>query len=162
MSACVSCLQKKAPLSCVLCEASLCKDCVQFVDENSFPFCHLMQQKMHVGAQCPNCYQEKSLSHVEKYEEILQKAKNIDIYYRRINGKEARLMERMEPALKVENCSDEEDVLMSLAFLAVQMGATAVIDVEVFSQKTKDGSYTTVTWNGVGAASTRKPPHPTR
>jgi hypothetical protein len=155
MSACISCLTSKAPLQCVFCQGSLCKDCAQFVDENSYPFHPLFEKKLNLGTHCPNCFDKHTKSQADEYNQIYEKAKNIDVYFRRINGKETRLMKRIEPALKVENCLDEDDVLLRLAFCAVQKEATAVVDIEVFSEKFKDGSYTTVVWSGTGLAANR-------
>jgi hypothetical protein len=156
MSSCSSCLQAKAPLECIYCKSSLCKDCVQFVDENSYPFFALFEKKITFGNQCPTCFEKNSSDWVSEYNEIYEKAKNIDVFYRRISGKETRLMKRIEPALQVDQCADEKEVLLKLAFCAVQKQATSVIDIEVFSKKFKDGSYTTVVWHGTGIAANRK------
>lgn len=155
MSQCVSCLQSKAPLNCVFCQESLCKNCVEIVDENSYPFLSLFEKKIPQGNQCPNCFEKNTQNLINEYLEIYEKSKNIDIFYRRTHGKETRLMKRIEPVLKVDRCADEDDVLMKLAFCAVQKNASAVIDVEVFSEKFKDGSYTTVLWHGSGIAANK-------
>ncbi len=81
---------------------------------------------------------------------MLSRARNVEVFYRRIQGKETRLMERIEPLVVVEGCDDEKDILMRLAFVAVQKNANYVVDIEVFSEKQKDGSYSLVTWRGSG------------
>ncbi len=155
MSSCSSCLKPKAPLSCSLCSESLCKDCAHFIDETNYPYLPLFLQKVHLGTQCPACFQKQTAGHLQKYDEIVEKAKITEVFFRRTNGKETRLMLRLEPVLTVDNCDDEEDVLMSLAFRAAQMGAAIVVDIEVLSEKTKNGSYTTVLWRGSGSAAHR-------
>ena len=155
MSSCCSCLKPKAPLTCSLCAENLCKDCAHFIDESSYPYLPLFLEKINLGTQCPTCFQKNTAGVLQKYEEVLEKAKITEVFYRRTDGKETRLMRRLEPVLTVENCDDEEDVLMSLAFQAAQKGATIVVDIDVQSEKTKNGSYTTVLWKGSGSAAHR-------
>lgn len=155
MSSCCSCLKAKAPLSCALCSESLCKDCAHFIDESNYAYLPLFLEKINLGTQCPTCFQKNTAGSLQKYEEVLEKARNTEVFYRRTDGKETRLMRRLEPALRADNCNDEEDVLMSLAFQAAQKGSTIVVDIEVSSEKTKNGSYTTVQWKGSGSAALR-------
>jgi hypothetical protein len=155
MSACSSCLKPKANLSCSLCNESLCKDCAHFIDESSYPFLPLFLEKINLGTQCPTCFQKNTAGVLQKYDEVFEKAQNTEVFYRKTDGKETRLMRRLEPVLTAENCADEEEVLMSLAFQAAQKGATIVVDIDVMSEKTKNGSYTTVQWKGSGSAALR-------
>ena len=149
-TSCTSCLTAKAPLTCIHCQSSLCKSCAVFVDENSYPYLNLFQKSVAQGAHCPSCYQEKTQEAIEDYNVLLKRAQNLEVFYRRINGKETRLMKRIDPLVVLENCLDEKDILIRLAFVAVQRDAECVVDIEVFSEKQKEGSYSLVTWRGSG------------
>lgn len=148
---CSSCLGTKALLECEVCHDSTCKNCSHYLSEESFAFLNKVPAILKHQVYCHQCYLQHVEGEVAKYNATLEAAKNINIFLKK-QGKETRLISRKEPLMKVENCADEEEVLMRLAFMAVQQGFNSVIDVEPSSVKVQTGRYQTSNWSGVGRA----------
>ncbi len=86
---------------------------------------------------------------MDKYQQDIQAAKDIIVFLKK-QTKETRLVSRKEPPLKVEQCTDREETLLRLGFLAVQKGFNALIDVDIFAEKILSGRYQTSNWKGSG------------
>lgn len=89
------------------------------------------------------------------YFETLETAKNINIFFKN-QGKETRLIPRKERPLHIEACDDREDVIMKLAFHAALSGFDSVIDIELKSEKVRNGSYQKLIWRGSGVPANSK------
>lgn len=59
-------------------------------------------------------------------------------------------MKRIEDPVVVNNCPDELETMMRLAFHAAEAGFNGLIDVEIINTKVRDGAYQTTTWSGSG------------
>jgi hypothetical protein len=144
---CISCHKPKAPYLCGICESSLCKSCVQFVEEGSFSFLsHVPAQLCH-ETYCGSCFD----SHVEparqEYLATMEKAQEILVFMKK-QGKETRLIKRLADPIKISDCPDEQETILRMAFFAVQADYNAIVDVDVHHEKVKTGSYTTMKWHG--------------
>ena len=146
---CCTCLKSKAPLSCGICESSLCKYCTQYMDEGNLSFLSTIPADLNHLTYCVYCYDSKVAPALAKYTEDVQKAKDI-LVFSKDQKKETRLIKRIEEPVKVEDCPDEHETLMRLAFFAVQAGYNAIIDVDIKSEKIRSGSYQTTKWRGTG------------
>ena len=144
---CCSCFDKKAPLQCGVCKEALCKKCAQFLSEDSFSFLNPKPSYLTSLVFCPQCYDSKIAQDLRLYEETIEKAKDILVFFKD-QSKETRLMSRKEPAIKIENCDDREETLLRLAFVAAQKNFNGLVDVELDSKKVRDGSYQTHKWSG--------------
>lgn len=98
---------------------------------------------------CIPCFDEKVAAPLAAYNESLAQARNIMIFDK-TQGKETRFIRRKERPVKVQNCLEENEVMMRLAFLAVEMGYNGVVDVKITSEKVRMGTYQTLTWSGTG------------
>lgn len=146
---CVTCFDPKANLSCGLCEGAVCKYCAQFLDEDRFSFLPEVPAHMAHSTYCHACFTEKVSADMRAYDQIMESAKQILIYFNN-QGKETRLIRRDEERIHVENCVDREETLMRLAFLAAQRGFNAVIDIDFVQQKVRTGSRQTSSFHANG------------
>lgn len=86
----------------------------------------------------------------------MELAKGIRVYEKN-QGKETRLMKRVAQPVQVKNCSDRQETLLRLAFLAAKAGYNGIIDVDIKSEKVIDNSYQTTTYSGSGVPINLKP-----
>lgn len=144
---CFSCQNPKAPLVCGICKNSVCKNCVQFVDEDQFSFASKVSQELKSCTFCEACYSQKVVGELEKYEELMGRAKAVDVFHRK-QIKETRFLNRKEKPLSVTGCDDHDEAILRLAFLAAEKGFNTIIDVEIQSKKVALNKYQTTQWSG--------------
>lgn len=148
-NSCCSCLKPKATLVCGFCKEAVCKKCTQFLEEDSFSFLAKVPEELSHLAYCPRCFQEKISPELEAYNEIMERAKDIAVFYK-AQSKETRLMSRKASPLLVADCSDKEEAVLRLAFFAAKANFNGLIDVDVNAKKVREGAYQTLTWSGSG------------
>jgi hypothetical protein len=148
MAACISCQKTKAPLECRDCAQSLCKGCAQFVDEGTFTLAGETYAGL-IGTYCPTCYEAKAGPAVREYEDVVEKARNVDVFFKN-QGKETRFLRRSEKPLEVRDSADRDETVLRLAYLAVQAGFNALIDVDLQSEKIRMGGWQSSKWHGRG------------
>ncbi len=98
---------------------------------------------------CEACYHEKVAGPLADYNQELESAKEILVFFKN-QGKETRLIKRLEDPIRVENCLDYQDVVMRLAFLTQKAGFNGMVDIAISSEKVRTGNYQTLKWKGVG------------
>lgn len=146
-SCCAICQKPKAPLTCGLCEVRLCKACAQVLSDDDFAFLKARPPELTHGVYCGPCFDGQVAEPLRQYHEILQKAQEVNVYTKD-QTKETRLLKRTEKPLRVENCADERETLMRLAFLAAQAGFNSLIDVDITSKKVRQHAYQTTIYSG--------------
>ncbi len=152
---CITCLSPKIRLKCGICEGALCKSCSIFHEDTTFTDWPEVPKVLSQAPFCHSCYEEKVRAVYEECLAIHERAKDLSIYDIK-QGKETRLMKRLEAALKVESSDDREETLMRLAYLAAKAGFNCLIDVDLVSEKIRDGTYQTTKWSGSGIPTERK------
>ncbi len=153
---CTSCLAPKAALACGLCQAALCKSCALLNEVETFQFLKEVPEQLKHSFYCTTCYEAKVRPAVESYAEILERAKDVNVFYRS-QGKESRFIRRTEKPLKVENCDDRDETILRLAFQAAELGFNCLVDVDLDSEKVKNGRWQTSIWHGTGVPATVDP-----
>lgn len=153
METCCSCQKPKATLQCGLCKSAVCKNCAQFLPEGSFSFLKEIPEDLKHGTYCGPCYDSKVAPELSDYEETMERAKNIAVFFKN-QSKETRLMRRAERPFKITDCADRDEALMRLAFLAAKGKYNALIDVDITSEKILSGRYQTSKWSGTGVPTT--------
>lgn len=148
-SSCCVCQKPKATLQCGLCESPVCKYCAQFLDEDQFSFIPDLAKELRHSTYCGPCYDARVAPELQAYEETMQKARNITVFFN-VDSKQTRNFKRTEKPFKVRDCADREEALLRLAFLAVQGQFNALIDVDIVSEKIREGSYQTTKYHGTG------------
>lgn len=146
-STCVSCYSPRASLECAGCHESVCKSCAQFADGSLFPFSSVIPDGLSEGAYCLQCFETKVRPEIEAYERTAEAAKNIEVFMKN-QSKEFRLLKRAEKQVEVRDCEDRDEALLRLAFLAVQSGFDALVDVDLLPKKVRIDGYQTSVWNG--------------
>jgi hypothetical protein len=145
---CSSC-GAKSRYPCGFCEGRVCKSCVQFVDEDRFSFQPELAEKFTHSTYCPQCYDQHIAPAAAKYDDTMEKAKDI-LVYEKSQGKETRLLSRTAKPVRVESCADRDETLLRLAFQAALAGYNGIIDVDIKHEKVRDGAYQTTNWSGTG------------
>jgi len=149
---CTTCGKSKSILNCGMCAVTVCKHCAQFIDEDTFSFLDVKKPEMAHSTFCNTCFDQHIAADLVLYEQTMETAKNISIYYND-QGKETRLMKRIDVLLTVNDCTDRNEIIMRLAFKAVQMGFNAVIDVDIVATKVRTGAYQTHMYRATGIPS---------
>lgn len=144
---CCVCQKTKTTLQCGLCQGALCKNCAQFLEADQFAFLPTLPEKLKHSTYCGPCFSEHVEPEIHRYNEDLQKAKNLTVFFVG-DSKLTRNFKRNEKPLKVTHCTDREETLVRLAFLAVQSQFNALIDVDIKSEKVREGSYQTTRYSG--------------
>ncbi len=144
---CSVCGKSRAPLVCGCCHQMICKSCTDFLEADEFYLLDKNPLNTDDKAFCQVCYQEKVLPEMQKYQDLVALAKNIQVFMKN-QSKETRLIPRLEKTLRVENCKEPEEVMMRLAIMAVQKKLNALIDMDIVGKKVKDGSYSTTIFSG--------------
>lgn len=146
---CCICQKPKATLSCGICTNAICKYCALFLDDDTFGYMAKVPLAASHTTYCGPCYNDHVAPVLEKYQDTVERAKNIMIFTK-MQNKETRFIKRYEEVLHVTNCLDQEDVLMRLAYFAAASDFNGVIDVDIVSKKIRNGSYQTTQWSGSG------------
>ena len=149
MSAKCGCGKSTSGLECGLCKAALCKSCTVFLDADYFSFLPKVPQELTHCAYCNDCFTAQIQAQVDEYDQKLERAKNILVYEKK-QSKETRLFKRLEEPVNVTNCSDRQETLLRLGFLAAELNYNAIIDVHIEAKKISNGSYQTTVFSGSG------------
>ena len=144
---CAICSKPKATLTCGICEASICKSCTQFLSEDAFSFLLEKPSELTKTTFCEPCFSEKIQPQLSAYEDLVEQAKNVAVFYKE-QYKETRFVNRKEKKISAQDLASEEDVIMNLAFRAIQKGYDSIVDLETVSKKIVNGRYQTSSWSG--------------
>jgi hypothetical protein len=139
----------KRNLQCLSCQCELHKSEAQFVDEMTFAFYLKLPEGVQEGVYCAQCFDLKISSEIATYNEKLERAKNVNVFFA-TQSKESRFVRRIEKPVRVENCTDRDETVLRLAFLAVEANKNSIVDVDLKSTKVKNGRWQTSIWSGQG------------
>ena len=98
---------------------------------------------------CNPCFISSVSEQLADYNKTLESAKDVNVFLK-AQSKETRLIKRKQEAIVVQDCLDEKETLMRLAFGAAKAGFNGLIDVELIQKKIRDGRYQTSSWSGTG------------
>jgi hypothetical protein len=134
-------------LKCQICACELKKKEARFVDEESFAFLENPPAGISIGAYCNPCFDEKVQAELDRYNNQVEQAKDVNVFYLS-QSRESRFVRRIEKPVQVKDCADRDEVILRLAFLAIQSGNNAIVDVDLSSQKIINGRWQTSSWSG--------------
>jgi hypothetical protein len=137
---CKTCQKPKASYDCGLCHEHVCKSCAHFLDDKAFSFLRKKPKELSHSIYCDPCFNERVFSPLSIYEEQYAKSKDI-IVFRKNETKKTGHLKRKSPPYKVEDCEDEQEVILRLAFYAVQDGFNCLLDLEINHKKIIVGSH---------------------
>lgn len=117
------------------------------MDAETFAFLPAMPEGVTEGMYCADCFDQVVGPELAKYEELMEKARNVNMFYAS-QSKESRFIRRIERPIHVKGCTDREEAILKLAFIAVQLGKNGLVDVELSSSKIRMEAYQTSIWSG--------------
>lgn len=136
---CKTCRKPKAPYVCGLCQENLCKGCAHFTNE-AFSFLKNIPEDLSHSVYCSFCFDEKVQAPLADYEQTMEKAKEVMVFYKNESKKTGHIKRKEDP-LTVEDCEDEDEAVLRLAFSAVQAGYNTLLDIEIKTRKIISGSH---------------------
>ncbi len=148
-AACSTCHKPKATLECGICHCSVCKNCAQFLEENRFSFLPVVPEELQHQVFCTYCFEDKIKPAIEVYEQEIERAKEVMIFFKK-QTKETRHVKRLEEPVVVDHCLDRDETLLRLGFFAARAGYNALVDVEINSVKIREGSRQHADYSGRG------------
>lgn len=138
---------EKGAHACGICAKHVCKNCLHYIDTNHFSFFSKVPQELTVGNYCPICWDEKVVPAQARYDELMEKAK--DVYYlSKAYPGYVRVLRRHTKRVSVPECRDRRETIVRLAFFAAELGFNAIIEAEVDSSKIRMGGRQTSNWFG--------------
>lgn len=144
---CISCQKTKALIECECCHVDVCKYCAHILPEESFSFFAQKPAELSHRIYCHTCYLNHVEDSLEKYNLLMDQARNVQVYLSN-QGKETRLVKRLEKPFKIENCADHNETMLRLAFFAAEKGFNTLVDVNITSKKIREGAYQKLIWSG--------------
>lgn len=144
---CKTCRKPKANYPCGICEEQVCKSCAQFMGEDSFSFLKKIPADLKHQTYCSQCYDEKVAGPFAEYNAIMEKAKEV-IVFTKDRAKLTGHLKRKEDPVVVEDCEDEDETLMRLAFFAAQEDFNCILDVKITNKKIIVGSHKKTIFSG--------------
>lgn len=157
---CGICQKPNPKFECGICKTAICKNCAQFVEAGQFSFLATVPLELSHNAYCGSCFDEKVGPELAHYNELLEKAGQVFVFYKTQN-KETRSLRRNEDPIHINDCDDKDETLLRLAFRAAQEGFNTLIDVVITSHKKIDSDgYQKSVWQGVGVPTLLNEKHP--
>jgi hypothetical protein len=157
VAVCATCQKPKAHFLCGVCQEAICKQCVHFLEEGSFSFLKKIPDDLNKSTYCGSCFEERVVPELKDYDHVMTLAREVSVFLKS-QGKETRLIKRLEDPIRVTDCADKEEILLRLAFLTVQAGFDTLVDVEITSEKVREGGYQRSKWQASGVpARVRRP-----
>lgn len=149
MSTCSNCRKPNPTTQCGCCNEPLCKNCVEFLEAGSFSFLKTIPAELSHTQYCSVCFQKHVTPAQSKYEETMNLARNVYIFYLGRKGN-LPVFEQSKRKLSVPQCSDRDEILLRLAFQAAELGYNAITETDVIRTKVRDGAYQTMSWSVTG------------
>ncbi len=146
---CISCSKPKANRSCGLCQESICKHCTQFLEEGSFTFLKELPSDLSHIAYCNPCYDEKVAPALASYQEVLERAKKVYVFFK-TQRKPFPLLKKSRDRVEVKNCPDRNETILRLAFFAAELSFNGLVEVDVYSEKMRNKGFEKSQYQGTG------------
>lgn len=137
---CRTCRKPKANYVCGICNEHVCKSCANFLDKETFTFLKKVPAELTFSSYCNQCFDDKVAGPLHDYEETMEKARDVMIFMKNQTKKTGHI-KRKEAPYSVENCEDEQETIMRLAYFAVQDGHNCLLDVNISHKKIVVGSH---------------------
>ncbi len=146
---CFSCGKLKANRTCQICEADLCKSCTQFLEEDSFSFLKTIPDSLRHSTYCNPCFDEKVAPELSTYEETLERAKKIFVFFK-TQRKPFPLIKKSRERVDAKNCPDRDETILRLAFFAAEQEFNAIVEVDITQEKIRNQGYEKSNFSGTG------------
>lgn len=144
---CETCRKPKASHQCGLCQTSICKSCGHFVGEESFSFLKKIPSELSHTVYCNPCFNDKVSEPLSAYKTTMELAHEVIVFSKDETKKTGHIKRKEEP-YRVEDCEDEDETVMRLAFFAAQDGFNCLLDVNITHRKIIVGSHKKTVFGG--------------
>jgi hypothetical protein len=129
---CAVCGGPKAPKTCGLCEASICKTCQEILGSEAFLYMNPIPENLRHVSYCVRCYDEQVAAPLAAYEAMADKARNVYFLTQDYKGY-VRIMSRHKIRISIDDCDDRRETILKLAYRAAELGFNAIIQSRVES-----------------------------
>ncbi len=146
---CAACRRPKGQHECPLCQDHFCRNCVRFRVDSDFEFAHAVQENLSHSKVCMRCFDEQIAPELSRYEETLERAKQVIIITSAYRGHTPVTKKALTPVV-VENCHDRDETILRLAYQAADQGFNGLIQTEVTAKKIRNHGHQKSEWNGRG------------
>jgi hypothetical protein len=153
---CTTCKKPKAAYTCGICKEPVCKSCGNFVGAEKFSFLRKIPEDLKHEVYCNVCFDDKVAAPLAEYEATMEKARDI-IVFQKNETKRTGHLKRKELPYKVEDCEDEDETVLRLAFFAVQDGFNCLLDIQISHRKIIVGSHKKTVFSGTAIPITIDP-----
>lgn len=146
---CAACRRPKAKYACALCQASLCKDCEEFLPADTFAFQPELPENLTHTHYCQSCHDSEVRPAIEKYEETLDLARGVYVFFT-TQKRQPAVLKRSQEKVQIKDCDDRDETILRLAFLAASQGYNALTETQVTAEKVRNAGYQKSRWIGSG------------
>jgi hypothetical protein len=147
-ASCAVCKAPKAPKTCALCEASVCKKCIETLPSDAFELLPTIPPELSHSTYCVRCYDAHVAERMAAYQALAEKAEAVYFVTRDYNGY-VHVIARHSARVAVEICEDRRVTILRMAYLAAELGFNAIIDAKVSSFAFNlEGGYQSSRWKG--------------
>ncbi len=153
---CKTCRKPKANYLCGICQEHVCKSCAQFLTDDSFSFLRKIPADLSHTSYCTNCFDEKVAAPLDAYNTTMAAAKELMVFTKDQIKSTAHL-KRREELLTVEDCEDEQETIVRLAFFAAEKHFNCLLDVNITHRKIIVGSHKKTIFSGTAIPITIDP-----
>ncbi len=153
---CKTCRKPKANFQCGICEEPVCKSCAQFLTDSSFSFLRKIPADLSHTTYCTNCFDDRVAGPLDAYNTNMEAAKELMIFTKDQIKSTAHL-KRREELLTVEDCEDEQETIVRLAFFAAEKKFNCLLDVNITHRKIIVGSHKKTIFSGTAIPTTIDP-----
>jgi hypothetical protein len=148
-SICSLCRAPKLAGNCDLCDSSVCKNCLHFLEESTFSFWEEVPAELSFTHYCSTCQAENVEPALERYQNTMEQAKEV-VFAFDTQRRALPILKKSKDKVVIENCVDRDETIMRLAFRAAEQGYTGIIDASVTARKVRNEGYQKSAWTGIG------------
>ncbi len=149
MEICKVCHLNTTEIECGYCKGPICKKCLERCDLEMNEW-YQSKKDIHSVA-CPDCYEFTYTPLYQKFLEDMQMAQNMPIWPKTYRGK-IPILNQSSQEVHIKECADKKEVVLKLAFQAVELNMNALKDVNVAYEKRRNHGYQKMIYSGTAKA----------
>lgn len=149
MKECELCGAPKAVKECGECEAQVCKNCVQYLEQDKLRFHPSPPAFVKHGIFCANCFDTLVRPEIEKYDEVLARSETVKIVRASFRGYIPTFKKAKFPT-EVRDDAGRGIAIWRLKFLCAWEGYDTVIEMEAEHSKNRNHGWESKVWAARG------------
>lgn len=153
---CVSCrkeLKAGKSFGCGVCEASVCKNCLEVLPEGRVPFMQKVPPELTHRNYCQGCYSEHVQPALDRYDQCMEAAEGVFVFFKSQKA-QIPLIKKELVVMRVKDFTDRDQAILCLAFWAAEQGHNAILQVEAIGSKVRNEGFQKMAWSAEGVAAT--------